>query len=971
MKRRIAEIVTKFSSEGLAELRRAIRGVADDARRQHLNGDKSVSSGLREIRREAGLARQAAAGLNDALSLRGAGRGLSQIGRGLAQISTGSLSLSRTGIVATTESIAVSARTIQKSFSLIGTVAKRQFAGVEMSGKKAFRKLTVESRLASRVIESDIVVATRRAGTQALGFLSNAPGLRQTASALTRLRRTATSAFSAIAMTAATLGPRISRPFTAAASGIAAGFRAARPAIARALDLGGDAVRAAGRITRGFANVGSGVARSLAGIGGAATRAFAGASTAANRAFSGIVRGAGRMAGKSIKDLARIPLGILREMGSEQVVLYSAIGAAAAAVYAAWPAIKGFGALGAAGLAGWFTMADLKVVRQASEALDISPQLFQAFQHVGNSLGIASEDMAGGLQQLQSAMTAALDPESDEANLFRRLGINPRDASGKLRPIANVLVDIARATSRMTKEQQNFTLQTLVGDAQVFSELMRRLREDGDAIGNAWMSMQSRGLFTTPEEIERLYEFRLGLQDLIAVIKAFARELFVAFLPTFEKWQAAFEAALDTVDKRKSIIDAFVRAWVEGFQLFNDFLRVFVGYDLQRDFLGEDSGEIENTWLVTLKKTLLDIWRILVGVGRLLVGLGSIFLQIGQAFDTLVIRFTGFSIEHWIANTGAQDVLAFFTDLSTIMRNLFRGPFDTSQLETALGRFLGGNAEKFKQFGASFGGPFESVLRYVETAIAELNASVASGSGLAGAESTLGQLLILAREAAIWLGELGRAFQIVFLDGGTASADGGFGWMNGLKSAFDYAYSTAVQIYDLLKPLFDQFNAFTQANLGVNAGTALVLGKVGVDVAGSLATPGGVLAGSAGIGHLLGKAFRGAFDDIVANPLNVVDYLPVTQIAKLFTNSAQEGAYSAEDRALTRSMGDAAFRADEARIASEIAANVEASLGSVDVTATGTPVVINLPSGGSATGIFPTDQADALTRALGAQIGGR
>ena len=123
-------------------------------------------------------------------------------------------------------------------------------------------------------------------------------------------------------------------------------------------------------------------------------------------------------------------------------------------------------ALGAAALAHKVWTAGMKTgdLGEQAEQIGVTTDELQAFRYAANQAGIETAAMDGALTKLQKAMGAAADGGKEQVELFAKLGVKLLDAQGELRPVADVLPEVARGVLGIgSSSQRTATLMELFG----------------------------------------------------------------------------------------------------------------------------------------------------------------------------------------------------------------------------------------------------------------------------------------------------------------------------------------------------------------------------------------------------------------------------------------------------------------------------------------------------------------------------
>ena len=101
---------------------------------------------------------------------------------------------------------------------------------------------------------------------------------------------------------------------------------------------------------------------------------------------------------------------------------------------------------------------------EQAEQIGVTTDELQAFRYAANQAGIETAAMDGALTKLQKAMGAAADGGKEQVELFAKLGVKLLDAQGELRPVADVLPEVARGVLGIgSSSQRTATLMELFG----------------------------------------------------------------------------------------------------------------------------------------------------------------------------------------------------------------------------------------------------------------------------------------------------------------------------------------------------------------------------------------------------------------------------------------------------------------------------------------------------------------------------
>ncbi|SMC32468.1 hypothetical protein SAMN06297251_10136 [Fulvimarina manganoxydans] len=594
-------------------------------------------------------------------------------------------------------------------------------------------------------------------------------------------------------------------------------------------------------------------------------RAFNGLRTGLQAASRGMrrlgteARAAGRQITSVMRGAGRAVAAVGRQVFSKKGAIAAALGAAGGAAYGAFPLVPGFGALGAAGLAGVLTFQDTKEIRQASSLLGVDPAVASEWQYLGDTVGLAFGDVLGSMQGLGQAMIDSLDPSSDMAAIFKKLGVSAKDGSGRLRNVSHVMTDLARRMQGLSKGQRFFVLSQIFGegDALKLTELFDKVGKDYGKLQKEFEARKRDKLFVSREQIDAIMKFRSNMSDLILVFKAFARELFLTFAPFFERLMKSFEVFFRNPQNRAKVIQKyFVSPFIRALMLLRDFVKVFTGFDIYGPLFGQGATKLRvvNDWLYTLKWWLGQAWIVGKGLAFLFISVGWALLDLSRIIDEFIRKSTGFSISQWLAGGSADDIAGFSRDLGMIFRNLFKQDFiDPASLETPLGQAAGRGVAILRQtfddfliyledrVAARFKQVFDTIYNvamYIDRAMKEVDKGLADGTGFANLETSLGQILMLFAQTWPAIGAFAEAIRQVFFLGEKAPSEG-FQWMEDIRTiftnlelgeAFTFLLQKLALFSTWVKETIPKLDDLAKEWLGVNAAAAFFLALFGFGI---------------------------------------------------------------------------------------------------------------------------------------------
>jgi len=169
-------------------------------------------------------------------------------------------------------------------------------------------------------------------------------------------------------------------------------------------------------------------------------------------------------------------------------------------------------------------------IEDTANALDVTTTQLQEVQLAATASGLSADAASAALQRLQASAVAAADGTGAQADAFRRLGVQTRDASGQTRSISDLLDDLAPAFGRISDPAQRAALAQ-----DLFGRQGRRLAtvlhdgEGGLASLRAQLAELGGGIY--PEAIEAAGKYGDATDRLRVAQQSLRSTVAVALLP--------------------------------------------------------------------------------------------------------------------------------------------------------------------------------------------------------------------------------------------------------------------------------------------------------------------------------------------------------------------------------------------------------------------------------------------------------
>lgn len=194
---------------------------------------------------------------------------------------------------------------------------------------------------------------------------------------------------------------------------------------------------------------------------------------------------------------------------------FAAIGAKAGLLAGA-----GVAALGAA--LGGLALSAVKYVgelKKTADGLGITTQAFQQFEYAAKSTGVSQEEMEKGLKSLTDQIGKAALGSDKPSKIFQTLGINIRDASGKVRDAAEIFPELADRLNAIPDPAERAATAALIFGGNAAA--LRPLLDQGSlGINTLRDAAQRLGIVLSEKQIQEADRLAKKLDDLRLVISA-------------------------------------------------------------------------------------------------------------------------------------------------------------------------------------------------------------------------------------------------------------------------------------------------------------------------------------------------------------------------------------------------------------------------------------------------------------------
>ena len=157
---------------------------------------------------------------------------------------------------------------------------------------------------------------------------------------------------------------------------------------------------------------------------------------------------------------------------------------------------------------------------KTSEKLGVSAEFLQKFRFAAEQAGIRTETADMAVQRFTRRLAEADKGTGEAKDALNQLGIQLRDNEGSLRPVEEVLLDVADGIKNVTSESEKVRLAfkffdsegvALVGTMKGGSEVLREFFNDAESLGAVLDAQSAKGVANFADEITRLRTLVGGL----------------------------------------------------------------------------------------------------------------------------------------------------------------------------------------------------------------------------------------------------------------------------------------------------------------------------------------------------------------------------------------------------------------------------------------------------------------------------
>ncbi|MGC4106432.1 MAG: phage tail tape measure protein [Thermomicrobiales bacterium] len=303
-------------------------------------------------------------------------------------------------------------------------------------------------------------------------------------------------------------------------------------------------------------------------------------------------------------------------------------------------------------------VADLMAGASAASATGVT-ELGESLKYVGtqaHSMGYGIEDITTALglmanqgivgsmagTSLNNMLLSMANPTADARQKMNELGISFADANGAMKPLPQVLSEVAAATAGLTDEQRAATLETLFGveGGRAMNALLASQTEEAKKAGKSWEDMYravTQNGVAAEQAAARMNSTRGSIEGLKGSLETLAIIGTMAILPMFRNLIDGTAGVVDGFTTFITTIQSLIAGGNDPFTAISLAMRGFLTDLFGLDFMNAAMPFVDG---------FLDLVQMVISgiqgaIGPIQSALGSIFGFIGDHFSTIAAGVAG------------------------------------------------------------------------------------------------------------------------------------------------------------------------------------------------------------------------------------------------------------------------------------------------------------------------------------------
>lgn len=176
------------------------------------------------------------------------------------------------------------------------------------------------------------------------------------------------------------------------------------------------------------------------------------------------------------------------------------------------------------------TAAAGKEISVMAERTGLSTKAYQEWDYIAKQAGTTMDTLQGGITDLAEKMDDAAKGEGEAAEIFKKLGVNVTDTSGKLRNQQDVFEDTVKALQKVENASQRQALATKLMST-TGEELLPLLNGEIGSIDELKKSAEELGIVMSDDALKASVEYEKSFSNLQGTLSGIKNNITAEFLP--------------------------------------------------------------------------------------------------------------------------------------------------------------------------------------------------------------------------------------------------------------------------------------------------------------------------------------------------------------------------------------------------------------------------------------------------------
>lgn len=272
---------------------------------------------------------------------------------------------------------------------------------------------------------------------------------------------------------------------------------------------------------------------------------------------------------------------------------------------------------------------------KAAQKAGVTVEVYSKLQFAAEQAHVSNDQLQVGIQQLSKHLVEAKKGGNEMAAAFSQLGVKVTDASGKIRPMDEIFVDLVAGFTKMKDGAEKTALAMLIF-GKSGAQLAPLLNQGRAGINALFDDVEKLGLGFTEQQVKISETFNDTLNLMFRALKGLKDQIAILFAPALT---AAAQAVTDFLARNKDAIIGFVQGIIDAFNSLPAGVQETIGA------------------IAAVLGTILFVFGpILIAVGLFVQVIGLAFAGIG----TLIGAFTGLAGVGAFLATVIGGIVAFF-----------------------------------------------------------------------------------------------------------------------------------------------------------------------------------------------------------------------------------------------------------------------------------------------------------------------